>query len=371
MEIGIPRETSFGETRIALTPISVETLVERGNTVFVEKGAGENAGFPDERYSKAGATILPSPEKLYASAKLIVKVKELASVDLELINDQHTVLAFYYLYTKPEITQKLMGTKATCIAYENVIENGDAYVLRAMSEICGKMSIQKAGEAQQNKNSGGGILLSGLPGIEPPNVIVIGAGNAGYSAAEMAVSNGNRVFLFDRDHKKLETAYRLLGPHITTLTASSYHFTRLLPSADVVVGAVQKPYSVSPIVITKKMLQLMKPGSVVVDLSIDQGGCIETSRPTSHDKPFFDFNGVIHCAIPNLAAAVPHTSSRALNGAIYAIVLRLAKYGLDHCVKNFEDIRSGIQLLHGRVVSSDLADTMQEKLFNLDALTLD
>ena len=371
VEIGIPKETDFGETRISLAPISVRTLVERGSEVFVEKGAGLKAGFPDDLYEDAGAKILPSAEKLYANSTLIVKVKELAAVDLELLNDKHIILAFYYLFTKPDITQKLMGTKATCLAYENVVENGDAYVLRAMSEICGKMAMQKASEAQQFKNKGRGMLLSGLPGIDPPTVLVIGAGSAGYSAAEMAVSNGNRVFLFDRDHKRLETVYRLLGPHITTLPASSYHFTRILPKADVVIGAVQKPYSLSPIVITKEMLKLLKPGSVIVDLSIDQGGCIETIRETTHESPFYNVNDLVFSAIPNLPAAVPHTSSLALNGAIYSIVLRLAKYGLDYCVKHFEDIRNGMQLLHGRVVAKDLASTMQEKLFNLDALTLD
>jgi len=371
MKIGIPKETGFNETRVALVPISVRALVDQGYEVYVEKDAGLQAGFSDELYIEAGASILPSAEKLYSAAILIVKVKEFASVDLELLSDKHIILAFFNLNSRREFTQKLMSTRATCIAYEHVVENNEAYVLRAMSGICGKMAVQKASEAMQFNANGRGKLLASLPGIEKTTIAILGAGHAGFSAAEFAVRNGNRVYIFDQNHKKLEHTYQLLGPYITTLPASSYHFKKILPQTDVIIGAVHRPYCKTPTIINKEMLQLVSPGSVIVDLTVDHGGCIETIRPTSLEDPFYEINGIIYCAIPNMPAAVPHTSSLALNGAIYPITVRLAKYGLDHCVKKYEDIRNGMQLLHGRVVSENLANVMQEKLFNLDALTLD
>jgi alanine dehydrogenase len=371
MEIGIPKENGYSETRVALVPLSVRSLVDRGNKVFVEKGAGAQAGFTDSQYEEAGAVILPSVEKLFASAKIIVKILDLAAVDLDLINDSHIVLAFFRLNGRPEFTQKVMGTKATCISYEHIVENNDAYILRAMSSVCGKMAVHKAGEGMQMIPKGGGKLLTSLPGIEKPTIMILGAGNAGFAAAENAVRNGNRVYVFDKDYQKLEKIYQLLGPAITTLPASTYHFNRILPLADVIIGAVHKPYSSAPLLIDKDMLQLLRPGSVVVDLTVEQGGCIEAIRPTTLENPFYEYNDILYCAVPNLAAAVPNTSSLALNGAIYPVVSRLAKYGLDACVKNYEDIRAGVQLLHGRIVSKALAEAMQEKLFNLDALTLD
>jgi alanine dehydrogenase len=368
MHIGIPKETDAEETRVALAPISVQTLVARGNQVFVEMGAGLSAGFDDEDYAKAGARILPSPEKLYAVANLIVKVKELEAVDLELLDSRHIVLGFHFLHAKPELLQKIIRSKTTILAYESVNEHGDAYVMRAMSEICGKIAMQKAGEAQHYGNLGRGLLLSGLPGIDAPTVAVIGAGSAGYAAAEMAVRNGNRVILFDRDQKRLETAYRLLGPHITTLPASSYHFARVLAQSDVVIGAAHLPYAKAPLTITRELLAKIPKGAVVIDLAVEQGGCVEGSRPTTLEEPYFEHDGIVHCAIPNLPAAVPKTASLALNGAIYSIVLRLAKHGFDHCLQTFSDIRAGLQLVNGRPVVAELARLSGEKLYAIDDL---
>jgi alanine dehydrogenase len=371
MKIGIPNEWHFEEPRIALAPVSVRSLVQQGHEVYLEKDAGINAGFPDEEYKNAGAEIVPSSEKLYQISKLIVKVNDFASVDAELASQDHIILSFFHFMARPELANMMAKTKSSCISYDKVSENNDFYILRAMSEIGGKMAFYKATEAMQFGHKSKGLLLVGLPGIRPPVVMVIGAGNAGLSATEAAVRAGCRVYLFDKDPQKLNRAFYRLGPHVTTLPASDYQIRSILPEADVVIGAVRLPDDKSPMILTADHMQLLTPGTVVVDLSIDQGGCFETSRATAIDEPFYTYKNIIHCAVPNLPGLVPRTSSLALNGAVYSLVLRLSKYGLDHCVRNYADIREGIQYLYGRVVNKELAAKNQQQLFSLDSLTIE
>ncbi len=356
MRIGVPTEIKTEEHRVALTPAGVRELVEHGHQVVVQQGAGVGSAISDLDYVEQGATIVDDAAAVFAGADMIVKVKEPQASEVALLEPRHTLFTYLHLAPAPELTQGLMDSGATCIAYETVTDDrGGLPLLAPMSEVAGKIATQAGAFALQKAAGGRGILLGGVPGVRSGLVVVIGGGVVGVNAALIAKGMGAEVLVLDRNIDRLRELDLLLGEGASSVHSSTLAIEELLPQADLVVGAVLVHGAKAPHVITRQQLGLMKPGAVLVDVSIDQGGCFETSRPTTHTEPTYEVDGVTHYCVANMPGAVPVTSTRALTNATMPHVVRLADLGAVEALRADRHLLAGLNVAGGKVTYAPVA----------------
>ena len=357
MIIGIPKEIKNNENRVALTPAGEKELVKRGHTVYVQHTAGENSGFPDSAYETVGAKILPSINDVYQTAEMIVKVKEPIAVEYPLVRKGQLVFTYFHFASDEKLTLAMMDSGSVCLAYETV-ENPDGTLplLIPMSEVAGRMSIQEGARFLEKPQGGKGILLGGVPGVKPARVLVLGGGIVGYNAALMATGMGADVTIADISLPRLRHLEEVMPANVRTLYSSTHNIETELPATDLVIGAVLIPGAKAPHLITKEMLGLMKPGSVLVDVAIDQGGCFETSHPTTHADPVYTVDGIVHYCVANIPGAVPQTSTLALTNATLPYVLELADKGWKEACKEDKTLYPGLNIIEGQIVYPAVAE---------------
>ena len=358
MKIGIPKEIKNNESRVSVTPGGARTLVQHGHEVFVETHAGENSGFSDEQYKKAGVKILSTAADVYDIAEMIMKVKEPIKSEYKLIKKNQLVFTYFHFASEKELTLAMMETGAVCLAYETVEKSDHTLpLLIPMSEVAGRMSIQEGAKYLEKPKGGKGILLGGVPGVKPANVLVLGGGVVGTQAALMAAGLGAHVTIADISLPRLRYLSEIMPANVDTLMSSTHNIEEMLPHTDLVIGAVLIPGAKAPHLITRDMLKLMQPGSVLVDVAIDQGGCFETSHPTTHADPVYEVDGILHYCVANIPGAVPFTSTLALTNATLSYALVLADLGWEKACAVHEDLRKGLNIVGGKVVCKAVADT--------------
>ena len=359
MRVGIPRETKNHEYRVGLTPPSVAELVAAGHEVFVESRAGCGIDFDDSDYRAAGARIVSSATEVLARAELIVKVKEPQPEEIALLTPGHVLFTYLHLAADKPQAEGLMASGATCIAYETVTSpNRSLPLLKPMSEVAGRMSIQVGAHYLEKEQGGRGVLLGGVPGVAPARVAILGGGVAGLNAAQMAVGLRADVTIYDINNDRLAELDTYFGSRIRTAYASKAAIAAGVARAHLVIGAVLVPGAAAPKLVTREMLKTMKRGSVVVDIAIDQGGCFETSRPTTHDDPVFIEEGVIHYCVANMPGAVARTSAFALNNATLPFVLKLANLGAEAALAADPHLAAGLNVAGGKIRHKAVADAL-------------
>jgi alanine dehydrogenase len=360
MVIGTPRETHWHEHRVGLTPFGVTRLVRTGHTVLVEKDAGTTAHFTDENYQGAGAQIVYESEEVYGRSDIVCRVGPLSLEEIAFLKPGIAICGFHHLaIMSTEDVKRLMELEATLIGYEIVRdERNDLPVLNPMSELAGQMAIHAAAHLLQNESRGRGILLGSVPGVPPPTVLVLGAGTVGRAAVRQALASGAHVIVLDEDLRKLRLVNHEFSGRAVTVMAGVQRLEYYTAIADVVVGAVLIPGARAPFVVTEAMVQTMKEGSVIIDVSIDQGGCVETSRPTTLLDPTFIVHGVVHYCVPNMTANVARSASRALATAAMPYVMALAARGVDEGLRADPGLASGVYLYRGKMVNRPLGETL-------------
>lgn len=357
MKIGVPKEIKNNENRVGVTPAGVKELVRHGHTVFVQHTAGEGTGFPDEEYIKAGATILPTIEETYAAAEMIIKVKEPIAPEYKLIRADQVVFTYFHFACDRELTDAMMEDGAVCIAYETVRDRqGTLPLLTPMSEVAGRMSVQEGARFLEKPQGGKGILLGGVPGVKPAKVLILGAGVVGRNAALMAAGLGADVTITDISLPTLRHVAETMPRNVKTLFSSTHNIEMELPTVDLVIGSVLIPGAKAPKLITREMLGLMKPGTVMVDVAIDQGGCFETSVPTTHSEPVYEVDGIVHYAVANIPGAVPYTSTLALTNATLPYALRIADLGWREACKTDPGLADGVNMVAGKITCRAVAE---------------
>ena len=372
MKIGIPKEIKNHEYRVGMTPMAIQEAVQHGHEVAVETLAGDAIGFSNEQYVAAGATILDSAQAVFDWAEMIVKVKEPQAVERAMLKAHQTL--FTYLHLAPDVpqTQDLINSNAVCIAYETVTDNkGLLPLLAPMSEVAGRMSVQAGAHSLEKAQGGRGLLLGGVPGVEPAKVVVIGAGVVGQNAVAMAVGTGANVVVLDKSLPVLRELDKQYGNRITTVYSTKEALERHVLEADLVVGAVLVPGAAAPKLVTADMVSRMKKGAVLVDVAIDQGGCFETSKATTHAEPTYIVDGVVHYCVANMPGAVARTSTMALNNATLPFILQLANKGTKQALAENEHLLNGLNVCRGRITYKSVAqDQNLEYIRPQDALEL-
>ncbi|MBO7291265.1 MAG: alanine dehydrogenase [Bacteroidaceae bacterium] len=357
MIIGIPKEIKNNENRVSLTPAGAKELVAHGHTVYVQHTAGENSGFPDEAYVAAGATILPTIEDVYAIAEMIIKVKEPIKPEYKLVRKGQLLFTYFHFACDRELTEAMLESGATCLAYETVVDrNGGLPLLIPMSEVAGRMSAQEGARFLEKPQGGRGVLLGGVPGVKPAKVLVLGGGIVGTNAALIAAGFGADVTLCDISLPRLRYLSETMPKNVKTLYSSRYNIEQELPTTDLVIGAVLIPGAKAPHLITRDMLKLMRPGTVLVDVAIDQGGCFETSHPTTHAEPIFEVDGVVHYCVANIPGAVPCTSTLALTNATLPYAIKLADMGWEAACRADAGLAKGLNVVDGKVTFPGVAE---------------
>lgn len=362
MKIGIPKEIKNNENRVGMTPAGVAELIRHGHTVVVQHTAGENSGFSDEQYTKVGAQILPDIESVYREAEMIIKVKEPIKQEYKLIKKDQLVYTYFHFACNRELTDAMIESGAVCLAYETV-ETADHRLplLIPMSEVAGRMATLNGAYYLQKTKGGKGKLISGVPGVDRTNVLVLGGGTVGEAAARMAAGLGADVWITDISLPRLRQLEMELPVNIHTLYSTDHNIREKLPYMDIVVGSVLVPGDKAPHLITRDMLKLMEPGSVLVDVAIDQGGCFETSHPTTHSEPVYTMDGIVHYAVANIPGAVPNTSTLALTNATLRYALALADKGWRQACKDDPALYKGLNIVNGKVVFKAVADVFGMK----------
>ena len=357
MIIGIPKEIKNNENRVGLTPAGVQEFVKRGHDVFVQASAGENRGFPDSAYEAVGARILPTIEEIYATAEMIVKVKEPIAPEYRLIRRGQLVFTYFHFASCEALTHAMIDSGAVCCAYETV-ERADRSLplLIPMSEVAGRMATQEGRYFLEKPRGGKGVLLGGVPGVKPAKVFVIGAGVVGTAAARTAAGTGADVTICDISLQRLTYLADVMPRNVKTLMSSEYNIREELRHADLVIGSVLIPGAKAPKLVTREMLREMEPGTVMVDVAIDQGGCFETSHPTTHEDPVYYVDGILHYCVANIPGAVPRTSTLALTNATLPYALQLADKGWRRAAKENPELALGLNIVEGRVVYRPVAE---------------
>lgn len=349
-KVGVPKEIKNNEYRVALTLAGTSAMVAAGHTVYVEKNAGVGSGITDKEYEKAGAKILPDAKSVFGESDMIMKVKEPQASEVAMLKKGQMLFTYLHLAAEPKLAHDLAKTGATCVAYETVqLPNGSLPLLTPMSEIAGRLSAQIGANYLERPMGGRGILLGGVPGVEPGRVIIIGGGVVGTNAAKIALGLGARVTLFDVNLERLRYLDDIFNGQVRTVFSIGHYLEEALPSADLVIGAVLLPGKAAPRVITKDMIKKMKEGSVIVDVAVDQGGCIETIHATTHADPIYTVDGVVHYGVANIPGAVPWTSTRALTNATMPYALKLAKLGYKACLDD-PALALGVNIHDGEIV---------------------
>ncbi|MDO9634862.1 MAG: alanine dehydrogenase [Paludibacter sp.] len=357
MIIGLPKEIKNNENRVALTPSGVHTLVANGHRVYVETDAGKNSGFDNETYLNAGAQILDQPEEVYAIADMIMKVKEPIPQEYALIKPKQLVFTYFHFASNEELTNAMIQSGSVCLAYETVELNNTLPLLIPMSEVAGRMSIQQGAKYLERPQGGKGILLGGVPGVNPAHVLILGGGVVGTHAAYMAAGLGAHVTIADISLPRLRQLSEIMPANVDTMMSSQYNIEEILPRTDLVIGAVLITGAKAPSLITKEMLKLLPKGAVLVDVAIDQGGCFETSKPTTHANPVYEVDGILHYCVANIPGAVPCTSTLALTNATLPYALKLANLGWKKACEKNQDLRKGLNIVEGKVVCQAVAET--------------
>lgn len=357
MVIGVPREIKDSEFRVAMVPAGVEILTKAGHTVLIETEAGKGTGISDEEYAQAGARIAPDARTVYAESDMIVKVKEPLPQEYPLIRPGQVIFTYFHFAADEGLTQAMLQSGAVCIAYETLqMDDGSLPLLIPMSEIAGRMAIQEGAKYLERPMEGRGILLSGVPGVRPAHVVVLGGGVAGTNAAKIAAGIGANVTVLDINTARLRVLEDILPKNVDTLMSNAYNIRDELRRADLVIGAALRPGARAPILITRDMLSLMKPGAVIVDISIDQGGIAETSRPTTHSHPTYTVDGIIHYCVANMPGAVPGTSTYALTNETTRWVLELANLGWKEAARKHRPLQHALNVVEGKVTYAAIAE---------------
>ena len=358
MIIGCPKEIKDQERRVGLTPAGVDALARAGHTVYMETNAGLASGFMDEEYTASGAQILPDAASVYAAADMIVKVKEPLEPEFALLKEGQILFTYLHLAPDPEQTQALLKKKVTAIAYETVqLSDGSLPLLTPMSEVAGRLSIQIGAQLLESNYGGRGILLGGVPGVEHAHVVIVGGGNVGTNAAKIATGMGANVTILDISPKRLSYLDDVFGSRVQTMLSNPYNIARAVKSADLVIGCVLIPGAKAPKLVTEEMVKSMRPGSVLIDVAIDQGGSIESiDRITTHTDPYFIKHGVLHYSVANMPGAVPRTSTLALTGATLPYALKIANLGAEAACKADPALMKGLNTYNGHLTFKAVAD---------------
>jgi alanine dehydrogenase len=357
MIIGVPKEIKNNENRVALTPAGVAEFKKHGHLVYVQKSAGENSGFSDKAYAEAGAELLPTIEAVYEIAEMIIKVKEPIASEYPLIKKDQLLFTYFHFASSEPLTYAMIEREAVCLAYETV-EKPDRSLplLVPMSEVAGRMAIQEGAKYLEKPMKGKGILLGGVPGVPPAKVVVLGGGIVGTQAAKMAAGFGAQVTILDVSLPRLRYLSDVMPANVTTVMSNHYNVRDAISQADLVIGAVLIPGAKAPHLITRDMLKLMAPGTVVVDVAVDQGGCIETCTPTTHENPTFIIDDIVHYCVANMPGAVPYTSTLALTNATLPYALQLANKGWKKACAENEELKKGLNVANGKILYKGVAD---------------
>lgn len=357
MRVGIPKEIKNNESRVGMTPAGVAELVKHGHEVYVQHTAGENSGFADDDYKAVGATIVPTIEETYAIADMIVKVKEPIEPEYPLVRPGQLLFTYFHFACDRELTEAMMKSGAVCLAYETVqLDDGSLPLLVPMSEVAGRMATLNGAYYLQKTKGGKGKLICGVPGVKPAKVLVLGGGIVGQAAARVAAGMGADVIITDISLPRLRELSITMPANVNAVYSSRHNIMRELRDVDIVIGSVLVPGDKAPHLITRDMLKLMEPGTVLVDVAIDQGGCFETSHPTTHSEPTYTVDGIVHYAVANIPGAVPNTSTIALTNATLGYVLKLADKGWEKACEDDAALKLGLNIVKGKVTYKAVAD---------------
>jgi alanine dehydrogenase len=368
MIIGVPKEIKPSENRVALTPAGALELTKRGHKVYVQSTAGVGSGFSDEDYEGSGAKILPTIEATYDVAEMIMKVKEPIEAEYNLIKKDQLVFTYFHFASYEPLTKAMIKSKSVCLAYETVeLPNRSLPLLVPMSEVAGRMATQEGAKYLEKPMGGLGILLGGVPGVQPAKVMVIGGGIVGTQAAKMAAGLGASVKILDINLDRLRELSDIMPPNVETIHSNEYMIRKLVQRSDLIIGAVLIPGAKAPNLITRDMLKTMRPGTVLVDVAVDQGGCIETCKPTTHDDPTFVVDGIVHYCVANMPGAVPYTSTYALTNATLPYAIQLANKGWKQACKDNEALKKGLNVIHGDIVYKGVADAFDMPLKDVES----
>jgi alanine dehydrogenase len=369
MIVGILKEIKTEENRVCMTPAGVEVMTAKGHAMLVEKGAGSGSGFDDAMYVKAGGEMVDTPEKIFDQAEMVMHVKEPLPSEYELIREGQIIFTYLHLAAAEALTHALVKSRSICIAYETIQKPDRSLpLLTPMSEVAGRMAIQQGAKYLEMAQGGHGVLLGGVPGVDPGNVVVIGGGVVGINAAKMACGLGAKVYILDMSLDRLRYLSDVMPANCFNLYSSPATLRELVRRADVVVGAVLIPGAKAPKLITREMLKTMKPGSVLVDVAIDQGGCFETSRPTTHGDPIYTVDGVVHYCVANMPGAVPRTSTMALTNATLPYALEIASKGWKRAMLENDEIKLGANVIDGKITYRAVAEAFSLEYVAIDTL---
>ena len=369
MLIGVPKEIKNNENRVGLTPAGVAELRKHGHTLLVQRTAGEGSGFSDAEYEQAGAQMLSSIAEVYGQAEMIIKVKEPIQEEYSLIKENQLLFTYFHFASGEELTHAMVARKAVCLAYETVeLPSRALPLLIPMSEVAGRMAPQEGAKYLEKPLKGRGILLGGVPGVKPANVLVLGGGVVGTQAAKIAAGLGAQVTIMDISLTRLRELDDIMPKNVVTQYSNEYNIREAIKTSDLIVGAVLIPGAKAPHLITRDMLKTMRPGTVVVDVAVDQGGCIETCHPTTHENPTFIIDDVVHYCVANMPGAVPYTSTLALTNATLPYAVRLANLGWQEACRRDPALRLGLNVVHGEVVYKGVADAWNLPLVDVETV---
>ncbi|MEO0898881.1 MAG: alanine dehydrogenase [Bacteroidota bacterium] len=369
MIIGVPKEIKNNENRVALTPAGVKALVSRGHQVYVQKTAGEGSGFSDDDYTSAGAHMKDSIEETYAVAEMIMKVKEPIEPEYGLIKSNQLVFTYFHFASHQPLTEAMINSHAVCLAYETVeLPDRSLPLLVPMSEVAGRMSVQEGAKYLEKPVKGRGVLLGGVPGVPPGKVMVIGGGVVGTQAARMAAGLGAQVTILDINLNRLRYLDEVMPANVNTLFSNEYNIRERVQDSDLIIGAVLIPGAKAPNLVTRDMLKTMRPGTVLVDVAVDQGGCIETCKPTTHEDPTFIIDDVVHYCVANMPGAVPYTSTLALTNATLQYAIQLADKGWKKACSDSVPLKKGLNIVKGKVVYKGVSDAFDMPYTDVDSI---
>ena len=356
MIIGVPKEIKNNENRVGMTPGGVFELINNGHKVYVQSTAGEGSGFFDSDYKDVGAEILSSIEEIYYVADMIVKVKEPIEIEYSLIRPNQVVFTYFHFASSERLTNAMIDSNAICIAYETVEdEDGSLPLLTPMSEVAGRMAIQQGAKYLEKPIKGRGVLLGGVPGVSPGKVLILGAGIVGVQAAKMAAGLGAHVTIMDVNMKRLRYVNDIMPSHVVTEYSSAFNIKKHIQTHDLIIGGVLIKGAKAPKLITREMLKMMRPGTVLVDVAVDQGGCMETSRPTTHEDPTYIIDDIVHYCVANMPGAVPYTSTLALTHVTLPYILKLANLGWQQACEEDPGLHHGLNIVRGEVVYDEIS----------------
>lgn len=357
MVVGVPKEIKNNESRVGMTPAGVFELVKNGHTVYVQSTAGEGSGFFDMDYKNAGAIILDTIGQVYAASEMIVKVKEPIDEEYKLAQKDQIIFTYFHFASSEPLTKAMLASQSVCIAYETVEDDeGTLPLLTPMSEVAGRMAIQQGAKYLEKPVKGRGVLLGGVPGVQPGKVLVLGAGVVGIQAAKMAAGLGAHVTIMDINMKRLRYVNDVMPPHVVTEFSNEFNIRKHIKTHDLIIGGVLLKGAKAPNLITRDMLRDMRPGTVIVDVAVDQGGCVETTRPTTHEDPIYIIDDVVHYSVANMPGAVPYTSTVALTNVTLPYVAKLAALGWEKATQMDKALQKGLNIVKGEVVYKEIIE---------------